>query len=124
MQKCDIIEEAKQRMKFLLYNYTASERNLAELSNLGKLHRVDLTYAKIDSLDGIEDLICLNRLVINHSRTLKSIQALSGHSISQTLKDLELDHCPNIVTYSPIGSLTHLESLVIRECKTVIQQNS
>lgn len=102
-----------------LYNYMAKEHNLSELKDLRRLRRVDLTYARINSLDGIEDLKSLNRISINYSRTLKSIQALSGKGVSRGIKYLEIDHCPNVVTYEPIGSLSCLEKLFIRECKTI-----
>lgn len=100
-----------------LYNYVAQERNLSELKTLKRLCQVDLTYARITSLDGIENLCSLSRLSINYSRTLKSIQALSDIGVSQKIKYLEIDHCPNIETYEPIGSLSCLEKLFIRECK-------
>lgn len=101
-----------------LYKFSPKKRNLEELSTLCNLKKLILTYAKIDTLDGIEEMGQLEELEINYSRTLNSVQALVANDC-WAIKRLEIDHCPNIMTYSPLASLQNLETLVIRECKTM-----
>lgn len=102
-----------------LSNYSAAQRNLSELSDLGNLCQATLTHAKIDDLSGVENLHSLRKLVLGYSRTLNCIQALSIGEVVHSLTHLEIDHCPNIATYCPIGSLDKLETLVVRGCKSM-----
>ena len=106
------------RLKRIGHYFTA-QRNLSELSNLGNLCQATLTHAKIDDLSGVGNLRSLRNLLLGYSRTLNCIQALSNGEIVHSLTHLEIDHCPNIATYCPIGSLDKLETLVVRGCKSM-----
>lgn len=97
-----------------LYNYAPMERDLSQLRELRHLRRLDLVHPRIDSLRGIGELPVLEKLIVAYSKTLRSLDALPAG-----LKHLEIDHCPGIETFVPVGSLCGLEMLFIRACKTM-----
>lgn len=102
-----------------LYDYSSNTRDLSELKTLYNLQRLELTYAKIETIKGIEKLGLLQDLTVNYSRTLTSVDVFAQNGSLNNLVNLEIDHCPNILTYAPISNLGKLKSLSIKECKII-----
>ena len=83
--------------------------DFSELSHLINLDTLHLSFSKIESLKGCNSLSKLQCLYLHNNRTLKDISDLQH--VSQSLKALRIENCPNIHDYSVLQTLNNLELL-------------
>ena len=89
-----------------LRGYKPKSRNLSRLECFQNLERLDIIQAPMTTLAGIDKLHKLRFLDLAYCPKLADIKPLSG--LSETLEELEIDHCnkiPNLTDLRNIGSL-------------------
>ena len=87
------LSELNRLQIMYMWNYMPKSRDLSELSRLSSLQYLELTQARIDSLDGIEQMPMLEQLKVYYSRTLSDISAISK---SPSLVKTTFDHIPKM----------------------------
>ena len=101
------IEKTNSLKTLVLDKYLKCD--LTELSNLKKLDTLQLTFSKLQTLNGIENLNNLQCLYVNYNRLLQDISAL--RHVKSTLKALRIENCSKIEDFSVLSELDNLELL-------------
>lgn len=99
LDECDSI----QTVKVLKWK----DKSFHQLSGLRKLDTIDISFAPILSLDGIEDT-ALQCLHLSYCRNLKDISALTG---CKNLKFVRIENCPHILNIEQ--TIKQLNNLVL-----------
>lgn len=76
---------------------------------------LELYKTNIMCLSGLPDE--LQRLGIFYNRRLLSLDGLD--KTSNSIEELELDHCPNLTDYSSLESCTKLKKLILAKCGNI-----
>lgn len=108
------LEHCKNLKKICLSQF--NEKNLLPISILENLEELIIKTSTIITLEGIEKLTNLKKVVLGYCTRLKSIDKLSSLT---SQKELVIDLCTKIVDYSPIGGMLSLEYLEFTNCKSV-----
>lgn len=105
------INKLKRLQKVELWGYKPKTRNLNEFKNLKSLNVISLAQSRLDTLDGIEEIVNLKSVGLYYLRTLKDITALQD--VKAPITELFFENCKSIVDFSPIQNLKELEKLKI-----------
>lgn len=89
--------------------------------DFSELTELDLCQSPIQSLRGIEQAACLQKLSLSYCRSLEDVTALV--SIGETLTSLEIESCGKIKDYSWLYCLPNLENLVLFGSNTLESLN-
>ena len=99
-----------------LFIYGFDENNLTKLRFFKNLKFLSLKDSKCSSLEGIENLLNLNGLLLG---SFKSLLDISNLASLQKLKYLYFDGCPKIIDFSTLSNLKTLEILELIDCKKI-----
>lgn len=90
-------------------DFKGKNRDLTDLFCSPQLDTLEMIQCGIQSLNGIETSLRMQRLSLCYNRSLSDISALS--KVKGTLKDLIITSCPKIEDFSVLGELENLEAL-------------
>lgn len=93
-----------------LYLSRTSKFSVFMLSDCNSLIDLELDYAPITNLSGIENITTLQSLALTECRKLERIEFISQVN---NLRQLRIALCNKIIDYSPIADLAHLSLLTI-----------
>jgi len=96
------------------WGFKPKSEDLADLTGLTRLERLNLTKTGIHSLAGIEQLEDLRYLEIAYAPRLESLTALATGDLQ--LRELHLSHAKNVESYEPVTALSWLRRLWLSSC--------
>lgn len=106
-------ENCKSLQTLILSSYNTKLQNLSKISKLLNLRELHLFGGNVNSLNGVELLPSLNKLILYKQKTLNNIKNLAKcHSIAE----VHIDSCKSIDDLDALGELPHLEKLIIVNC--------
>jgi internalin A len=100
--------ELPELLSFTAEGYPFSD--LTSLKGLVKLQHLMVISRKLRSLDGIESLGALVRLILSRCAHVEDLSPLSRHP---SLTELELDTCEGITDLGPLAEVMNLRKLLI-----------
>ena len=95
-------------MQTLVLNHYPGE-NLTGFGHMKDLDTLELSFSKVQTLDGAESLNRLQCLTLKYNRSLHDISALAASK--KTLKSLNIQNCSQINDFSVLGELENLQKL-------------
>lgn len=111
------LSACKELRELLLKKIALSDKNIKELEPLSELTSLTFIQSKISDLNFLQVFKKIEEIQVYYTPSLTDIEGLKF--CSQTIKKLLLDHCKNIVDYSPIEQLKCLEYLGITDAKEI-----
>jgi hypothetical protein len=107
------LETCKNLKHLTLSNYKSNSNDLSDFPGLFSLESLFLIQAKLKSLDGIGKLNSLKNLSLYGVSKLLTIEDTG--KLSNTLEEIEIENCKNIVDFNSISKLTNLKKLIITQ---------
>ncbi|EYE87140.1 hypothetical protein Q428_15030 [Fervidicella metallireducens AeB] len=108
------LNECRSLKSLRLWKYKPESRDLQELSRLNDLEVLVLTQSVLTSLKGCGELMKLQCLQLYYIKSLERIDELER--ISNSLKNLRIEHCKNIKNHEYVTCLKNLVLLDFSEC--------
>ena len=105
------LENCKNLSSLGLIDY--SEQDLNPIRSVGSLKDLRIKTAGIVSVEGIEELHRLERLLLGNCRKLTSIRSING---LEQLESLEIEACRKISDFDELTNLPKLEHLRLTNC--------
>ena len=101
--------ESKTSIEELTICDDKSFEDLRKFSGLQNLKKLDLRCTGLKSLEGIENLVCIEQLLLFYNRNLKDISSLKD--IFKSFKSLCIQNSPKITDFSCLDKLENLVNL-------------
>ena len=106
-----------RELEHLLINRYSSVSDLSNLPALPTLKKMALIITSISSLNGIEKYSKLSCFEIFSAVKLSNLSELS--SLADTIQEVQIESCKNIIDFRPLAYLHGLKKLKIANCGTV-----
>lgn len=103
--------------RLVLRKYKPKLLDLSDLCQLQGVQELRIIQSSVRSIEGIGNLRRLNKLELSYCPNLENIHLL--REISDTLEEVELDHCPRITDWEILGTLSQLRKLIIFQCSSL-----
>lgn len=97
--------------KMKLWKFNPKSRDLSDFNDMTLLEDLFLIQSSISSLSGLENMKQLRSLRLYYLRNLKSIDEIEH--VSESLKEMEIDHCPKIGDFKSVARCHHLQRAVL-----------
>lgn len=98
-----------------LWHIKFQDGNMEHILFPNGLKHLEIYWTNLTCLYGLPS--GLKRLGIYYSRSILSLDGLN--STSNSIEELELDHCPNLEDYSQLELCTNLKTLILDRCGNI-----
>jgi len=107
-------KQCKSLKKLQLWRYKPASRSFLELIGLNNLESLEITQSNIESFSGFENFKHLNHF---GGYYLPKLTSLNGLENLKELKTLVVENCKKIINYeSTLGKLLGLKKLILSNC--------
>lgn len=112
-----IINVKNDRLEILRIIHSNSFNLKTQANFISKLKKLILTQVEISNLDGIDSLVNLESIELNHCNKLMDISAIEK---CKKLKKVCFENTKKIVNFKPLTTLNELKDLTLFKCGDVV----
>lgn len=105
------LESSKLLKSLTISHYKSASEDFTNFPQLLSLQSLNIMQAKLSSLNGIEKLMSLEKLMLFGMPKLKTIKNLGA--LSKTLEQIEIENCKNITDFETLSHLLNLKKLIV-----------